>query len=145
MVPLKGMVVGGGVVPIDHFGLGVPNVEAAKTYYDKLMPMLGFQSCFGNGYCPTDWQGAQLFLYPVSDDDAYSRDRIGLQHIAFLVSTRAEVDAIHEWVRSRGEEVLHPPRVFPQFGEHYYATYFLDPHGFKLEVVCPAEDLAAQT
>ena len=35
------------------------------------------------------------------------------------------------------------PRVFPQFGEHYYATYFLDPHGFKLEVVCPTEDLAA--
>ncbi len=130
-------------MPIDHFGLGVPDVEAAKSYYDELMPMLGFRSCFGNGYCPTDSQGSQLFLYPATDDGAYSRHRAGLQHIAFLVSTRAEVDGVHEWVSSRNDEVLHPPRVFPQFGEHYYATYFLDPHGFKLEVVCPTEDLAA--
>jgi catechol 2,3-dioxygenase-like lactoylglutathione lyase family enzyme len=127
-------------VPIDHFGLGVPDVEAAKSYYDELMPMLGFQSCFGNGYCPTDWQGAQLFLYEATAGETYSRYRTGLQHIAFRVSTRAEVGAIHEWVRRRGDEVLHSPRVFPQFGEHYYATYFLDPHGFKLEVVCPTED-----
>jgi len=132
-------------VPIDHFGLGVPDVGAAKVYYDELMPMLGFQACFGNGYCPTDWRGAQLFLYPVADAEAYSRDRAGLQHIAFLVSTRAEVDVVHEWVRNRNDEVLHRPRVFPQFGEHYYATYFLDPHGFKIEVVCPAEELAAPT
>ena len=124
-------------MPIDHFGLGVPDVEAAKSYYDELMPMLGFQSCFGNGYCPTDWQGAQLFLYETTDVEAYSRDRTGLHHTAFRVSTRAEVDAVHEWVRGRRDEVLHAPRIFPQFGEDYYATYFLDPHGFKLEVVCP--------
>ena len=52
-------------------------------------------------------------------------------------------DAVHQWVRSSNDEVLHPPRVFPQFGEHYYATYFLDPHGFTLEVVCPTQDPAA--
>jgi catechol 2,3-dioxygenase-like lactoylglutathione lyase family enzyme len=137
---------GSGVaVPIDHFGLGVPDVDAAKTYYDELMPMLGFQSCFGNGYCPIDWQGTQLFLYRAPRDEPYSRHRPGLQHIAFLVNTHAEVDAVHQWVRDRGEEVLHAPRIFPQFGEHHYATYFLDPHGFKLEVVCPTPDPAAPT
>ena len=129
-------------MPIDHLGLGVPDVEAAKAYYDELLPMLGFRPCFGNGYCPTDGQGSQLFLYAATENEAFSRFRPGLQHIAFLVSTRAEVGAVHEWVRGRRDEVLHAPRLFPQFGEHYYATYFLDPHGFKLEVVCPTPDPA---
>jgi len=129
-------------VPIDHLGLGVPDVEAAKAYYDELLPMLGFQPCFGNGYCPTDGKGSQLFLYATTENEAFSRSRPGLQHLAFRVSTRAEVGAVHEWVRGRGDEVLHAPRLFPQFGEEYYATYFLDPHGFKLEVVCPTPDPA---
>ena len=34
----------------------------------------------------------------------------------------------------------HPPRTFPEYGEHAYATYFLDPHGIMLEVACHAPD-----
>ena len=124
-------------MPIDHVGLGVPDVEAAGAYYDQLMPMLGLHPCFGNGYCPTEEDGSQLFLYSTVDEDGYSRYGPGLHHVAFRVSTRTEVDAVHEWVRDRGDPILHPPRLFPQFGDHYYATYFLDPHSFKLEVVCP--------
>jgi catechol 2,3-dioxygenase-like lactoylglutathione lyase family enzyme len=123
-------------VPIDHFGLGVPDVRAAQTYYNELMPKVGFQPCFGNGYCPVDWNGAQLFLYESKEDAPYSRFRPGFHHLAFVVSTRDEVDAVHAWVQGRGDEVLRAPQVFLQFGEDYYATYFLDPHGFRLEVVC---------
>ena len=125
-------------MPLEHLGLGVPDVDAARVYYDELMPMVGYQPCFGNGYCPEDWQGAQLFLYPASEVESYSRHGVGLQHIAFLVGTRAEVDQVHAWVESRGDDVLHAPRAFPEYGPDCYATYFLDPHGFKLEVVCHA-------
>lgn len=55
-------------MPIEHFGLGVPDVDAAQAYYDELMPMVGYQRCFNTGYCPEDWQGAQLFLYPTLED-----------------------------------------------------------------------------
>jgi catechol 2,3-dioxygenase-like lactoylglutathione lyase family enzyme len=128
-------------MPIGHFGLGVPDVDAAQAYYDELMPMVGYQRCFGTGYCPQDWQGAQLFLYPTLEEGTYSRHRIGLQHIAFLVPTRAAVHRVYEWVRDRGDEILHPPTPFPEYGEHCYATFFVDPHGFMLEVVChKAED-----
>lgn len=123
-------------MPIDHFGLGVPDVDEAKAYYDELMPLVGYQPCFGNGYCPDDWKGSQLFLYPSSEESDYSRHRPGLQHVAFLVSSRAEVDRVHSWVVGRGDEVLHAPREFPEYGPTCYATYFLDPHGFKLEVLC---------
>jgi catechol 2,3-dioxygenase-like lactoylglutathione lyase family enzyme len=127
-------------MPIDHFGLGVPDIDAAKAYYDELMPLVGYQPCFGNGYCPDDWQGSQLFLYPTSEEGDYSRHRTGLQHVAFLVSSRAEVDRVHSWVLGRDDEVLHPPQAFPEYGPNCYATYFLDPHGFKLEVLCHAAE-----
>ena len=122
-------------MPIEHFGIGVPDVEAAKEYYNELMPMVGYQPCFGNGYCPNDWQGAQLFLYE-TEQDRYSRHQPGFHHIAFLVQSRNDVHRVHDWVTARGDHVLHAPRPFPQFGDHCYATYFLDPHGLKLEVVC---------
>lgn len=123
-------------MPIEHIGLGVPDVDATKAYYDELMPMVGFKPCFGNGYCPEDFEGAQLFLYPAHEAGEHSRDGVGLHHIAFLVPTRADVHRIHEWARDRGDEIRGEPKVFPEFGPHYYATYFLDPHGFMIEVVC---------
>lgn len=50
-------------MPLEHIGVGVPDVDVAKVYFDELMPMVGFQPCFGNGYCPADSQGTQLFLF----------------------------------------------------------------------------------
>ena len=78
-------------MPIEHIGLGVPDVDAAKAYFDELMPMVGFQPCFGNGYCPEDFQGTQIFLDSARENQDYSRHEVGLQHLAFLVSTRDDV------------------------------------------------------
>lgn len=100
-------------MPIEHIGLGIPDVDAAKLYYDELMPMVGYQPCFGNGYCPDDFQGAQLFLYPAEKSAEYSRHDTGLQHLAFLVPTRAEVHRVHEWAVSRGDEIVRAPSRFP--------------------------------
>jgi catechol 2,3-dioxygenase-like lactoylglutathione lyase family enzyme len=120
---------------IEHFGINVPDVDAAKTYFDELAPMVGYMPYFGTGYVPVDWKGVQLFLYPATEEGEHSRLRTGLSHIAFMVDTRAQVDAIHDWVVARGDEVLHAPKPFPEYGETTYATHFLGPHGFHLEVV----------
>jgi hypothetical protein len=45
----------------------------------------------------------------------------------------------HDWAVSRAAEVIHAPREFLEYGEHF-APYFLDPHGFMLEVVCHSSD-----
>jgi catechol 2,3-dioxygenase-like lactoylglutathione lyase family enzyme len=122
-------------VPIEHLGLNVPDVEAARAYFDVFLPMVGYVREWEAGYRPTDWKGAQLFIYPALEEGEHSRLRTGLSHISFLVGTRAEVNRVYEWVVERGDEVLHSPRVFPEYGETFYATFFLDPHGFHLEVV----------
>ncbi|HET9259723.1 MAG TPA: VOC family protein [Acidimicrobiia bacterium] len=128
---------------LEHIGLGVPDVDAAKVYFDEFMPMVGFQPCFGNGYCPDDSQGTQVFLYPARGSLDYSREDVGLQHLAFLVPTRAHVHRVHEWARDRGDEIVRAPKPFPQYGPHCYATFFLDPHGFMIEVVSHAPETSS--
>ena len=58
----------------------------------------------------------------------------GLHHLAFAVEAAGDVDAAHAAAVEAGAEILHAPRVFPQYRHDYYATFFLDPDGFRLEV-----------
>ena len=126
---------------IDHVGIGVPDLPAAKGYYDELMSILGLREWFATGaegplnYGPDGALGTQLFLYQ-AEPGTYSRSETGLHHLAFLVATRDVVRRAHEWARAHGATILDEPQEFPQYGEHCFATYWLDPHGFKLEAVC---------
>lgn len=125
---------------IDHIGIGVPDLEAAKRYYDELMPVLGLKQWFKSdggsfNYGPDGGRGTQVFFYPALETGDYSRHRTGLQHLGFMVATRDIVREAHEWARARRAEILHAPREFPEYGQHY-ATYWLDPHGIMIEAVC---------
>jgi len=120
---------------VDHFGLGVPDVNAAKAYYDEFMPLVGYVREWEVGYRPTDWNGAQIFLYPTLEGGDYSRHRVGLQHISFHVPTRAGAHRVYEWAKERGHYIVHEPKLFPEYHERFYATFFLDMHDFMLEAV----------
>lgn len=126
-------------MPLDHLGINVPDVGAARSYYDELMPLVGFASFFAGddwfSYAPADGPGTQLFFYTAQDDVAYSRHAPGLQHLCFAVATRAEVDAAYRWAQDRGDHTLHAPRTFPEYHPDHYAAFWLDPHSFKIEVV----------
>jgi catechol 2,3-dioxygenase-like lactoylglutathione lyase family enzyme len=127
---------------IDHVGIGVPDLDATKEYYDELMPILGLRQWFERApgdplnYGPDGSRGSQLFFYQAEEPGSYSRLEPGLHHLAFLVESRAIVRRAHEWANARNAVILDEPGEFPQYGEHCFATYWLDPHGFKLEAVC---------
>src|SRR5207249_2878995 len=104
---------------LGHLGLNVPDLPAAKAYYDDLLPLLGYAPFFATddeaAYLPAEGKrGTFLFLYPALEPGAYSRHAAGLQHLAFMVPTRSAVHAVHDWVVARRGEVLHAPRVFPE-------------------------------
>jgi catechol 2,3-dioxygenase-like lactoylglutathione lyase family enzyme len=126
---------------IDHIGIGVPDLAAAKRYYDGLMPILGLRQWFeppdpgSFNFGPDGGRGPQLFFYQALEPDTHSRHGTGLQHLSFMVERRAIVREAHEWARAQGAEIVHEPREFPEYGVHY-ATFWLDPHGFMLEAVC---------
>jgi glyoxylase I family protein len=75
-----------------------------------------------------------LGLRQASEEQEFALYAPGLHHIAFAVDSRADVDATHAAVLAVGAEVLHPPRLWPRYRNDYYATFFLDPDGFRIEV-----------
>ncbi|WP_194815111.1 VOC family protein [Nocardia sp. XZ_19_385] len=128
-------------MPLGHLGVNVSDLPTARAYYDELLPMLGFEPFVAGpaefSYRPAGGKiGTVLFFYQALEATDYSRHRVGLQHLAFMVKTPAEVDAIHDWARARGAEIIEPPQEFPQYHPGYYAAFFHGPDGFMLEVVC---------
>jgi catechol 2,3-dioxygenase-like lactoylglutathione lyase family enzyme len=128
-------------MPLGHLGLNVPDLDVARAYYDELMPALEFESFISDvdqfAYRPAGGKpGSYLFFYRARDAGDDSRFTSGLQHLAFMLRTRSDVDSVHTLVRGLGSEVIHEPRVFPEYPQPYYATFWLDPHGFMLEAVC---------
>ena len=126
---------------LDHLGLNVPGLEAAKAYYDELMPFLGFEPLFTTEeyvtYQPAEGKpGTRVFFYRAPLPNEYVRKNVGLQHLAFRARSRGQVDDAHRKALDIGSEILFSPRLFPEYHENYYASFWFDPHGFLLEIVC---------
>ena len=113
---------------IDHIGIGVPDLEATREYYDDGMSILGLRQWFDLGpggplnYGPDGAQGSQLFFYEIEEPGSYSRGQTGFHHLAFLVVSRDVVRKAHEWARARGAEILDEPQEFPQYGPDWTST-----------------------
>lgn len=65
---------------IGHLGINVPDLGAAKRYYDDLMPLVEFEPFLSSAdqfaYRPSGGRpGRYVFFYPATDGDAYSRER----------------------------------------------------------------------
>jgi len=127
---------------LGHIGVNVPDLEVARSYYGGLLPRVGFELFIEDNqqfaFMPANGKrGTFVFFYPTNACEPYSRHTTtGLQHLAFVASTRSVVDEVHDWVTGVGGEVIHAPREFPEYPPPYYASFWLDPFGVMLEVVC---------
>ena len=125
---------------LGHLGINVADLEVAKSYYDELLPLLGFEPFLSSAdefaYKPAYGKpGTYLFFYPARSSP-YSRHATGLQHLAFIVATRSGVHVAHDRASALGSEIVHAPRVFPAYPQPYFAAFWLDPFGIMLEAVC---------
>jgi catechol 2,3-dioxygenase-like lactoylglutathione lyase family enzyme len=73
-------------------------------------------------------------LRQAQSDQEFELYAPGFHHLALAVESMADVDAVHGAVSAAGGEVLHAPQLWPQYHPDYYATFFLDPDGFRVEV-----------
>ncbi len=126
---------------IGHIGINVPDLAAARAYYGALMPLLDFVEFLDGddefAYRPANGKpGTYLFFYQSRESGDFSRQRTGLQHIAFMVSTRTAVSAVFERAVELGSTTVHVPQAFPQYPPPYFAAFWLDPFGLMLEAVC---------
>lgn len=117
---------------LDHLAIQVADVAASAAFYDTVLAPLGGTRVmefghvvgFGVGDKPTFWLG------PVTTDGT-ARE----VHIAFAAADQAAVDAFHAAAVGAGAEVLHEPRLWPEYHQKYYGAFVRDPDGNNVEAV----------
>jgi catechol 2,3-dioxygenase-like lactoylglutathione lyase family enzyme len=123
------------VVGIDHLVLSVGDLTRSKDFYGKVLGFLGFRLKYDYEDM-AGWSNRKT-LFWISQADArgrkykYRKGDIGFHHYAFELSSRKDVDELGAFLQRHKMKVIDPPREY--YGESYYAVYFADPDGMKLE------------
>jgi catechol 2,3-dioxygenase-like lactoylglutathione lyase family enzyme len=128
---------------LGHVDLVCRDLPASLSFYRTVFRPLGLEEPFLVGgergeqihylRFPAAGSGS-LGLRQAGDEQEFLLYAPGLHHLALAVDSRADVDAAHAAAVEAQASILHAPRVFPQYRHDYYATFFLDPDGFRLEV-----------
>jgi catechol 2,3-dioxygenase-like lactoylglutathione lyase family enzyme len=126
------------VIGIDHIYISVSDLARSEKFYDKIMPLLGFRkNTFQNENEPHIQYYNRHFgfvLRPASSK-SHPHDSLaaGLHHICFRVEDKTAVDLI-----ARKFSEIHVkyslPQLYPEYAPDYYAVFFQDPDGIRLEI-----------
>ncbi len=123
------------VVGIDHLVLSVGDFARSKEFYDKVLGFLGFKRKCDYADMAGWSNGKTLFWIAAADAQGrkrkYRKGDIGFHHYAFELASRDDVDELGAFLERNGMTVLDPPGEY--HGRNYYAVYFTDPDGMKLE------------
>jgi glyoxylase I family protein len=126
------------VFGVEHIDLTVNDVARSRSFYDKVLGELGFRKHEDENYI--NWSNAQMTIAIRAASDTnqraqFDRYRVGLHHLALRARSRADIDAFHNFLMREKIAVLDAPAEYPQYGQGYYAVFFADPDGMKLELV----------
>ncbi len=122
------------VVGIDHISIRVSDFVKSKAFYAKLFEFLGFKVLaeFPN---EMGWTNGKT-RYWIGQADAKGKTHkhrigdVGLHHYAFELRSRKDVDELQDFVKKLGATIVDPA---DEYYDDYYAVFFLDPDGLKLE------------
>ena len=123
------------VVMLDHLSIQCADVPASAAFYDAVLGTVGGGRVmdsgevigFGIGQKPDFWIGPQA-----------TGEGFRESHIAFAAPSRAAVRAFFDAAVRAGAEVLHEPRLWPEYHASYYGVFVRDPDGNNIEAVCHA-------
>ena len=126
------------VVGIDHLVLSVGDLARSRDFYASVLGFLGFKLTYdGGGF--VGWSNGKT-LFWIAEADAQGRKRrhrkgdIGFHHYAFELASRKAVDDLAAFLDAQGMTVADPPDSY-NGDEKYYAVFFTDPDGMRLEAM----------
>lgn len=128
---------------IHHIDLNASDLAASKRVYALLLGALGYR-CVRDDVraCEWDWNGGGAFAsvglkqaHPSDAGYAHRRYAPGIHHLAWEVESRDAVDEIFRLLADAGVTILDAPAEYPEYSADYYAAFFEDPDGIKLEIV----------
>lgn len=133
---------------IDHLQITVKDLKKAEAFYDKIMPLLGFDlskkstgRVEANDFDVIEYTHENIIIgfnsprLTFKDDTVNRRKPGSLHHLAFKASSKLEIDTLHPLIEEAGAQIVHPPKYYPEHGSNYYALFFKDLDGIKLEIV----------
>jgi glyoxylase I family protein len=130
------------VFGVEHIDVTVNDLARSAIFYDKVMAALGFRRLVEDDDDGHDirWGNAHITFAirhapPAERDAPFNRYRVGLHHLAFKAKSRTAIDEFHRFLVRENLPVLDAPAEYPQYGPNYYAVFFADPDGMKLELV----------
>jgi catechol 2,3-dioxygenase-like lactoylglutathione lyase family enzyme len=122
---------------LDHLGIQCSDLSASAAFYEAVLAPLGGTRLMDHGV-------AIGFGVPPMPDFWLSELEAGAgfreSHIAFAAPDRAAVRAFFDAAVAAGAEVLHEPRVWPEYHPGYYGAFVRDPDGNNVEAVCHVAD-----
>jgi catechol 2,3-dioxygenase-like lactoylglutathione lyase family enzyme len=126
------------VVGIDHLVLSVGDLARSRDFYAKVLGFLNFKLTYdGGGF--VGWSNGKT-LFWIAAADAQGRKRkhrkgdIGFHHYAFELASRKAVDDLGAFLQRHGLDVADPPGTY-NGDDQYYAVFFHDPDGMRLEAM----------
>jgi catechol 2,3-dioxygenase-like lactoylglutathione lyase family enzyme len=131
---------------INHLALTVSDLTRSASFYDRVLGFMGYQrvevpeatqQLMKTRLLAWASSSGSVTLRPAKDgsaNKAHDRNSPGLNHVAFNATSAEEVDRLHEVLKENGARILDAPAEYPYF-PGYYAVYFTDPDGLKLEFV----------
>jgi glyoxylase I family protein len=133
---------------LSHIDLTVGDLQRSVEFYDRVLGRLGYRRLDGIGAGAPCWGIADraggfftIALKPAraeSRTTAHDRHAPGVHHLAFHADSRADVDEFHDFLVGIGATILDPPAEYG-YTPGYYAVFFADPDGIKLELVFEPE------
>ena len=127
---------------VHHIDLNVRSLDVSKPFYHTVLGALGFELAVDraeivefNLPAPVGHYHCSIGLVPAERHTPHDRYAPGLHHLAFRALSRADVDAFYEHLVRIGATILDAPAEYPQYSPGYYAVFFVDPDGLKLEYV----------
>jgi catechol 2,3-dioxygenase-like lactoylglutathione lyase family enzyme len=134
---------------IDHIQITVKNLDQAELFYDRFLPILGFDTekkvkafITEHDFHVIEYTHPQLAFAISSPREQFKNETIhrrkpgALHHLAFKAESRKEVDGAFFRLKNIGAQIVNPPKIYPEYGENYYAVFFKDLEGIKYEIVC---------
>jgi glyoxylase I family protein len=129
---------------LSHVDLTVADLERSVAFYDRVLGRLGYRRLDDVGAGVPCWGISDasggfftIALKPARPEStAVRHDRYapGLHHLAFHADSREDVDGFHGFLLAIGATILDRPAEYG-YTPGYYAVFFADPDGIKLEVV----------
>ena len=119
------------VVGIDHISIRVSDYKKSKAFYGRLFDFLGFE--ISDEYPSTiGWTNGKTryWIAPAEGRKSHRIGDVGFHHYAFELRSRKDVDALQAFLEKEAVRIVDPA---DEYYDDYYAVFFLDPDGLKLE------------